>query len=408
MRRVVVTGIGCISPLGATLEDTLSAVRSGKSGVKYISAWDEYQGLKTRLGSPIETEIELQNPKSKACRSMGRAALLSTAATEQALAQAQLHDQELLSSGRVGIAYGSGTGSPEALTETCNFLFNKTVRGITGTTYHRMMSHTCAANMGIYFGVRGRVLPTSSACTSGSLGIGYAYEQIKYGLQDVMIAGGAEEFAPPIAAIFDVLYACSLKNDSADKTPRPFDVDRDGLVIAEGAATFILEELEHARARGAKPIAELVGFGTSSDGYHITVPLQETMEVSMRLALDSAELKAAEIGYINAHATGTTVGDKAESNATLSVMGSNIAVSSLKGHLGHMLGASGAAEAALSVVMMNAGWFCPTRNLETVDSDCAQLNYIQNQGCDLETEFVMSNTFAFGGINTSLIFKRTK
>ena len=406
MRRVVVTGIGCISPLGATLEDTMSAIIRGESGVRYIPEWEEYRGLKTRLGAPVQDSIEIEHPTAKACRSMGRAAFLSTAATEQALRQAELIDSEILSNGRTGIAYGSGTGSPQALTEVCRFLFEKTTKGITGTTYHRMMSHTCAANMGIYFGVKGRVLPTSSACTSGSLGIGYAYEQVAYGIQDVMIAGGAEEFAPPIAAIFDVLYACSVKNDEFDSTPRPFDAKRDGLVIAEGSATLILEEYEHALKRGAVPLAELVGFGTNSDGHHITAPLQDTIETSIRMALNQAGIKAEQIDYINAHATGTPVGDVIESRATLSVMGSSAAVSSLKGHTGHMLGASGAVEAAVTLAMMERGWFCPTRNLDEVDSECAPLNYIVGDGVELPCEYVMSNTFAFGGVNTSLIFKK--
>lgn len=407
MRRVVVSGIGLISPLAIGLEENLSAIRDGQSAVRRITAWDEYQGLRTRLGAAVELPVVLRNETSKAVRSMGRTALLATAATEQALEQAGLLESSLFSSGRVGIAYGSGTGSTQAMSHACNFLYHKTTKGLTGTTYHQMMSHTCAANIGIYFGIRGRIIPTSSACTSGSLAIGYATEQIRYGKQDVMIAGGAEEFAASIAAIFDVLFACSVKNDTPQLTPRPFDTARDGMVVAEGACSFILEEREHALARGVLPLAEVVGFGSNSDGYHITAPLQETIEAAMQLALDDAGISAAELGYINAHATGTPVGDITESLATARVLGSKTPISSLKGHLGHMLGASGAVEAALTIGMMNQGWCCPTRNLEQVDARCAELNYVMSDARELDAEFAMSNTFAFGGINSSLIFKKS-
>ncbi|HMO19249.1 MAG TPA: beta-ketoacyl-ACP synthase [Oligoflexia bacterium] len=407
MRRVVVSGIGLLSPLGLGLSETLSGIYAGLSGVRYQNEWDEYQGLKTRLGAPLPEFKYPDNWSPKAVRSMGRAALIALYATQQALDQAGiLKEDPLLSSGRLGIAYGSGTGSPEALSHVCNFMFNKSIKGITSTTYHKMMSHTCAANLGLFYGIRGRVIPSSSACTSGSLGIGYAFESIRTGLQDVMIAGGSEEFAPSIAAIFDVLYACSLKNDFPNETPRPFDKNRDGLVVGEGACTLILEDLEHAISRGVRPLAEIVGFGTNSDGFHITSPLQETVEECMHLSLKDANLCSSDIGYINAHATGTPVGDVVESVATSRALPSNPPISSLKGHIGHLLGASGAAEIALTIAMMNSGRFAPTRNLESPDSECAEIDYIINEVRSLDIEYAMSNTFAFGGINTSLILKK--
>lgn len=406
MRRVVVSGIGLVCPLGLTLSESLAAVQQGKCGVQRIDEWDCYDGLRTRLGAPVQAEVTLSRPESKAVRSMGPASWLATAASEQALSQAGLFDEPMLSNGRVGIAYGSGTGSPQALADVCGFLFKQTTRGITGTTYHRMMSHTCAANIGMYFGVRGRLLPTSSACTSGSLAIGLAYEQIKHGMQEVMIAGGAEEFAPAIAAIFDTLYACSTRNDSPEESSRPFDVDRDGLVVGEGACTLILEEKSHAEARGVRPLAEIIGFGTTSDGHHITQPLQESIEAAMRLALESAEIPATAVDYINAHATGTSIGDITESLATANIMGAQTPISSLKGHLGHLLGASGAAETALSIAMLNDGWCCPTKNLAQVDPRCAELSYVQDDCRALEGEVLMSNTFAFGGVNTSILCRR--
>jgi 3-oxoacyl-[acyl-carrier-protein] synthase II len=263
-------------------------------------------------------------------------------------------------------------------------------------------------NIGVYYGLQGRVLPTSSACTSGSQGIGFAYEAIKWGKQKVMIAGGAEELCVADVMVFDTLYAASAKNDSPAQTPRPFDVKRDGLVIGEGAATLILEELEFAKARGATILAEVVGFGSNSDGTHVTRPQTQTMEVAMRLALEDAALSPSAIGYVNAHGTATEQGDIAESQATHRVFGESMPVSTAKGHLGHTLGACGAIEAWLSIEMMNRNSYLPTANLTEVDARCGALDYVMGTRREMSHELVMSNNFAFGGINTSLIFKRTR
>jgi len=201
------------------------------------------------------------------------------------------------------------------------------------------------------------------------------------------------------------LFATSVRNDAADTTPRPFDAERDGLVLGEGAGSLILEDLEHARARGATIYAEVVGFGTNSDGCHVTHPNAETMRIAMELALADADLSPAAIGYVNAHGTGTQYGDIAESRATLRVFGS-VPISSLKSYMGHTLGACGALEAWISIEMMRQGWFAPTLNLVRVDPECAELDYLVSEGRELQCEYIMSNNFAFGGINTSLIFKR--
>jgi 3-oxoacyl-[acyl-carrier-protein] synthase II len=282
----------------------------------------------------------------------------------------------------------------------------RTTRGINATTYIKMMAHTAPVNIGVFFGVTGRVFTTSSACTSGSQGIGYAYEAIKSGKQVAMIAGGAEELDATEAAVFDTLFATSVRNDEAQLTPRPFDCARDGLVIGEGAGCLILEEREHALARGATIYAELVGFGTNSDGTHVTQPNAATMKVAMQLALEDAGLAPAAIGYVNAHGTATQQGDVAESQATSEVFGKRVPISSLKSYMGHTLGACGALEAWFSIEMMREGWFAPTINLNDVDPACGELDYIRGEGRRLDCEYVMSNNFAFGGINTSLIFKR--
>jgi 3-oxoacyl-[acyl-carrier-protein] synthase II len=221
-----------------------------------------------------------------------------------------------------------------------------------------------------------------------------------------MIAGGAEELDATEAAVFDTLFATSVRNDTPELTPRPFDRERDGLVIGEGAGCLILEEREHALARGATIHAELVGFGTNSDGTHVTQPNAATMKVAMQLALEDAGLEPGAIGYVNAHGTATQQGDIAETQATAEVFGRRVPISSLKSYMGHTLGACGALEAWFSIEMMREGWFAPTINLNEVDPACGDLDYIRGDGRRLDCEYVMSNNFAFGGINTSLIFKR--
>ncbi|MDJ0905741.1 MAG: beta-ketoacyl-ACP synthase [Woeseiaceae bacterium] len=404
--RVVITGVGAYSPIGndwATIEANLRAL---KNGVSHIPEWEEYDGLNTKLGAPV-TDFEL--PASftrKRTRSMGRVAMLATAASERALTDAGLLGDPLLQSGRVGVAYGSSTGSTQAITDFANMLLTKSLDGITATTYIRMMGHTTPVNIGVFFGLKGRVITTSSACTSGSQGIGYAFETIRDGSQDVMVAGGAEELCPTEAAVFDTLYATSTLNDTPERSPRPFDADRDGLVIGEGACTLILENRDHALARGAAIYAEIVGFDTNADGEHVTQPSSPMMQRVMEMALADAGLEPGAIGYVSAHGTATDRGDIAESHATERVLGDSVPVSSLKSYMGHTLGACGALETWLAVEMMNRGWFAPTINLENVDPECAALDYIRGNGREVDTEYVMNNNFAFGGINTSLIMRR--
>lgn len=406
MARVVVTGMSGYSPIGNSWLEIQDNLRARKNGVQYMSDWDEYEGLNTRLGAPVKT---FDLPKSfirKRTRSMSRVSMLATAASERALQDAGLLNDPILKSGRVGVSYGSSTGSTEAIGDFAKMLWSKSLDGITATTYIRMMGHTCAVNIGVFFGLQGRVIPTSTACTSGSLGIGYAAEAIRHGLQDVMIAGGAEELCPTEAAVFDTLYATSTCNDSPQNSPRPFDRDRDGLVIGEGASSLILENRDHALKRGAHIYAEIVGFATNSDGRHVTQPSPETMQRAIEMSLIDAQLSPSAIGYVCAHGTATERGDIAESLATHQVFGQDMPISSLKSYMGHTLGACGAIESWLSIEMMNNGWFAPTVNLENIDPLCAKLDYIQGGGRELDVQYVMNNNFAFGGINTSLIFAR--
>ncbi len=406
MRRVVVTGMSAITALGHNWQDFEHNLRKKQNVVQVDETLKGIDGLNTHLSAPILDFTKPAHYSRKQVRSMGRVALMATRATEVALEDAKLLSGDYFKSGRMGVAYGSSTGSTDPIMAFGDLLKSGNMQGVTATSYIRMMSHTTAVNIGVFFGISGRVYTTSSACTSGSQAIGYANEAIKFGKQDIMIAGGGEELCPSEVAVFDTLYATSTKNSQPKQTPRPFDKDRDGLVIGEGAGTLILEEYEHAVARGAHIYAEIVGYGTNSDGVHVTQPTKETMAKAITEAMNDANVHAEDIGYVNAHGTATDRGDIAETHATAMAISSHTPISSLKSYLGHTLGACGAIESWACISMMNNGWFSPTINLDNVDPECAELDYITGDGRMIDAQYVMSNNFAFGGINTSLIFKR--
>jgi 3-oxoacyl-[acyl-carrier-protein] synthase II len=405
MKRVVVTGMAAITPLGNDWETVTQKLKSQTTGIQRMEDWGKYKGLNARLGAPVNFSRP-EHYSRKQVRGMGRVAMLGTYASELALIDAGLLGDPWLTSGQVGIAYGSSSGSFDGLIDFTKMLLNYDKGGMNATSYIRMMGHTCPVNISLHFGINGRIIPTSSACTSSSQGIGYAYETIKHGLQVAMVAGGSDELSAAQAGVFDTLFATSLRNDEPENTPRPFDKDRDGLVIGEGSGTLILEEREHALSRGAHIYAEIVGFGTNCDGQHVTQPDCDSMQVAMKLALQDADLNASVIDYVSAHGTATELGDIAESHATAAVFGNRMPISSIKSYTGHTLGACGAIEAWVAVHMMNEGWFHPTANLENIDPACAELDYIKGDIRKMNCEYLMSNNFAFGGINTSLIFKR--
>ena len=404
MRRVVVTGMAAISPIGSDWKTISRNLKTCNTGIEYMQDWECYNEMITRLGAPVNNFKKPKHFSRKQVRSMGRVALMATVATEKALEDSQLLNNPIISDGRMGVGYGSSTGSTDAVKDFGNMLLNHASGHLNANSYLKMMSHTAAVNIGVFFGLKGRIIPTSSACTSGSQGIGFSYEAIKYGHQDLMVAGGAEELCPTEAAVFDTLFATSTRNHEPNLTPRPFDKDRDGLVIGEGAATLILEERNHALKRGATIYAEIVGYGCNSDGSHVTRPQADTMYRAMEIALHQSGLEPQSIGYVSAHGTATDQGDVAESHATNRLLGSNIPISALKSFTGHTLGACGALEAFVAIKMMNESWFHGTANLENVDPNCAELDYLDSRGRKIETECIMSNNFAFGGINTSLIF----
>lgn len=404
-RRVVITGMGGVTALGDSWPAIRARMAAGETAIRAMPDWAKYEGLNTRLAAPVEGfDVERLYPRKK-LRTMGRVSRMAVYATERALAQAGLTDDPVLQGGRAGIAYGSSFGSTPPVVGFAELMTQGTVRQVTATSYIQMMSHTAAVNIGLFFGLKGRIHTTSSACTSGSQGIGYAAEAIRAGRQDIMLAGGAEELCPTMSAVFDTLYAASTRNDAPATTPRPFDAARDGLVIGEGAATLVLEERGHALARGATILAEVVGFGTNSDGTHMTQPEAATMEVAMRLALEDAGLPPDAVGFVCGHGTATDRGDIAESHATHALFGDRVPIHSLKGHFGHTLGACGAIETWLVLEMQKERRFVATANLTEPDPACAALDYVMGAPRMLEAEIIMKNNFAFGGINTSLVLR---
>lgn len=405
LRRVVITGAGGVTAFGESWPAIKAGLLKGENAVKYMPEWERFKGLNARLGAPIPNFVLPEHYTRKKIRTMGRVSLLATRATELALEASGLNGSTEVTDGTTGIAFGSCSGSTAPLASIGEMLNTNDTCSITGTTYVQLMPHTAAVNAGLFFGVKGRMYTTSSACTSGSQAIGYSYEAIQHGYQDIMIAGGAEELCPSQVAVFDALFATSTRNDEPKLTPRPFDKNRDGLVIGEASSALILEEYEHAKARGAKIMAEVVGFATNCDAAHITQPNQLSIQICMEKALKQSGVPASEIGFISAHGTATTKGDVVESLATEKVFGNRVCISSLKSYFGHTLGACGAIEAWLSLEMAKEGWCNPTINLSEVDPNCGDLDYIRDEPRKLQTEYVMSNNFAFGGVNTSLIFR---
>ena len=406
MARVVVTGIGGVSALGSDWATIESGLRACRNAVRTMPEWDRHTEMGTRLAAPILDFAPPAHWTRKQLRSMGRVSQLAVRASELALADAGLAADASLQDGRMGVACGSSIGSTADISDFAEMLLIGKADRLNANSYVRMMPHTTAANIGIFFGLTGRIIPTSSACTSGSQGIGYAYEAVSSGRQAMMLAGGAEELCPSQAMAFDLLYATCRRNDTPALVPQPYDRDRDGLVVGEGAGMLVLETLEGALARGARIHAEIAGFASNSDGSHVTRPRQETMRRVMQMALADAGIEPARVGYVNGHGTSTEHGDIAETQATNEVFGARMPISSQKSYLGHSMGACGALEAWVTIAGLNRGWFPPTLNLNNIDPRCGELDYITGAGRQIDTDYAMSNNFAFGGVNTSLVLRR--
>jgi 3-oxoacyl-[acyl-carrier-protein] synthase II len=404
LESVVVTGIGIISPLGHGFEPLMTALLAGESGVRQVPELEKVGGLRSRLAATVEGVDPKLIPR-KIRRSMSNMSVYAYLASQQALAMASYPDEQL-AAGRTGVVIGSTLGSTETSEEFfADYFTDHSLERMKTGLFFKIMGHSCAANVAQSLGITGRVLALSAACATSCQAVGYAYEQIAFGRQDAILCGGADEFHPLTAATFDVMHAASTGyNQQPGKSPRPFDSSRDGIVCGEGSGILLLEKKSIAEARGATILAEVIGFATTSDTSSIANPDVGAMYECMRLALEDAGTTATELDYINAHATGTLQGDVAEAEAIRRLVSDRVPVSSLKGHLGHTMAASGSIELSASIGMMRCGELVATRNLQQVDESCAGLFHLQ-QNQKTRPKLVLKNNFAMGGINSTIIIR---
>jgi 3-oxoacyl-[acyl-carrier-protein] synthase II len=408
-RRVVVTGMGCISPVGNNVTDTWSAILAGKSGSGMITLFDASKH-KTRFAAEVKGFDAVALFGQREARKMDRFTQFATVATLEALEQSGLKIDEA-NRDRVGILIGTGIGGIGTLLDQADVLRERGADRVSPFLIPMMISDSAAGMLAIRVGARGPNMAIATACASGNNAIGDAVETIRRGSADVMIAGGSEAALVSVAmAGMNVMGALSTRNEDPQTASRPFDRERDGFLMGEGAGILILESLEHAQARGANILAELNGYGTTDDAHHISAPAENGAgaAMSMKLALENANLNVNDIGYINAHGTSTPLNDKSETAAIKTVFGEQayaIPVSSTKSMTGHLLGASGAVEAVFSIMAMREGILPPTINYQTPDPEC-DLDYVPNQPRKASPRHIMSNSFGFGGHNATLIFSR--
>jgi len=342
-------------------------------------------------------------------KTMGPVAYYACQAAKEVLAQAGL-PPEFVTGGRLGIAFGSIHGSPTVQRDIYKIFFEATdkatYQGIGAVDYLKSMVHTTAVNISKMFGITGRIIASGTACTTASQSIGYGYESVKYGLQDAMLCGGADEYDAITVAVFDNLLACSTAfNDHPEQTPRPFDKARDGLVVAEGAGAVMLEEYEFAKKRGATILAEVIGFACNSNGGDLILPNLDGITKTLKLGLENAGINADEVDLISAHATATKMGDIIEAQAINAVFGANPFVVALKSYMGHTMAACGAIETILTLYMMQEGFIAPTLNLEDIDERCAMIHHVPRL-IEQKVNVAAIQNFAFGGVNTSLLIRK--
>ena len=408
-RRVVVTGMGCISPVGNNVAETWSAILAGKSGSDMITLFDASKH-KTRFAAEVKGFDGVALFGNREARKMDRFTQFAVAATGQALEQSGLKIDES-NRDRVGIVIGTGIGGIGTMLDQAEVMRERGPERVSPFLIPMMISDSAPGMLAIRVGARGPNMAIATACASGNNALGDALETIRRGSADAMIAGGSEASLVSLAmAGMNVMGALSTRNDDPKTASRPFDKDRDGFLMGEGAGILILESLEHATARGANILGELSGYGTTDDAHHISAPAENGAgaAMSMKLALENAELTVNDIGYINAHGTSTPLNDKSETAAIKTVFGEqayNIPVSSTKSMTGHLLGASGAVEAVFSIMAIRDGILPATINYQTPDPQC-DLDYVPNEPRKVSPRHVMSNSFGFGGHNATLIFSR--
>ena len=408
-KRVVVTGLGCVSPVGNTTKDTWQALLEGKSGAAPITTFDA-SAHKTKFAAEVKGFDAAALFGTRDARKMDRFTQFATAATLEAMAQSGLKVDES-NRDRIGILIGTGIGGISSLLEQYDIMRERGPERVSPFLIPMMISDGAAGNISIRLGVRGPNMSLATACASGTNALGEAAEMIRRGAADVMIAGASEAAINAIAmAGMNSMTALSTRNDEPQRASRPFDKDRDGFMMGEGAGVLILESLEFAQARGANILCEFSGYGTTDDAHHISAPAEDGAGAvgSMSLAMEDAGLKLEEIDYINAHGTSTYLNDKSETSAIKTVFGERaykIPVSSTKSMTGHLLGASGAVEAVFCAMAIMENILPPTMNYETPDPVC-DLDYVPNQPRKAEPNHVMSNSFGFGGHNATLILSR--
>jgi 3-oxoacyl-[acyl-carrier-protein] synthase II len=408
MRRVVVTGLGVVSPLGIGIDTLWEQLTHGVSGVRRITKFDAL-GLPSRIaGEVIGFDPERYLPRRDIVRTDTFIHFALTA-TQQALADAKLPPSA--GDPRMGVSIGTGMGGLPLLLTTYDGLVREQMRGVNPYAMPGFLPNMAAGWVSMRAGARGPIACATTACAAGAQAIGDAARIIERGDADVMIAGGAEALVTPLViACFSALRALSTRNDAPTEASRPFDKDRDGFVLSEGAGMIVLEELEHARARGSHIYAEVAGYGVAADAHHPTASSMDGPARAMALALADARVHPQEVDYINAHGTSTPHNDLNETRAIKHVFGGRayrLAVSSTKSMMGHLLGAAGAVEAVVSVLALERGMLPPTINYASPDPEC-DLDYVPNQARHCKIGIAMSNSFAFGGVNTSLVFKKHK
>jgi len=408
-RRVVITAASAITPIGREREEILRNLLGGVSGIKRFTQQDDLLApyLHSKVYGLVDYEIDYGFSR-KYVKTLGPVSYYACQAAKEVIAQAGL-SQDMLSSGRVGVAFGSTHGSPTVQRDIYEAFFDNERRGyakINATDYLKSMVHTTAVNITRMFGITGRVIASCTACTTGSQSIGYGYEAVKYGLQDAMICGAADERDTTTVAVFDNLLACSTAfNDEPHRTPRPFDVERDGLVVGEGAGAVMLEDLEFARARGAAILAEVIGFACCNNGGDLILPNADGVIRTIKMALENACIRPEDVDFISAHATATKVGDVVEAQAISSEYGDRPVVVGFKSYIGHTMSACGAIETIFTLYLMQEGIVVPTLNLEEVDPRCGMINHSLKVK-ELPIAIASVHNFAFGGVNTVLLLKR--
>ena len=408
-RRVVVTGMGCISPVGNNVKETWDSILAGKSGAGMITHFDASKH-KTRFAAEVKGFDPIVLFGQREARKMDRFTQFAAAVALEALEQSGLKIDES-NRDRVGVLIGTGIGGIGSLLEQAEVMRERGPDRVSPFLVPMMISDSAPGMLAIRFGARGPNMALATACASGNNAIGEALEIIRRGAADAMMAGGSEAALVPVAmAGMNVMTALSTRNDDPQTASRPFDKNRDGFLMGEGAGMLILESLEHAQARGAHILCEITGYGTTDDAHHISAPAENGAgaAIAMKLALENANLGLGDVGYINAHGTSTPLNDKSETAAIKTVFGEqayNIPISSTKSMTGHLLGASGAIEAVFCILAIREAILPATINYHTPDPEC-DLDYVPNQPRRASPQHVMSNSFGFGGHNATLIFSR--